>query len=88
MANKKNNNPAAPSPLLFICDYAAFTFGARVLHLNHFGQCCHNNRLKWDCLSWEKAAAQYQEQEGSSRAEMSTLGSTGWKSMFAHNECA
>lgn len=46
--------PAPCSPLLFICDYTAFTFGARVLLTNHFGQRCHNNRLKWDCLPWEK----------------------------------
>lgn len=50
----KNNNSAPCPALLFICDYTAFTFGVCVLHLNHFGQCCHNNQLKWDCLSWEK----------------------------------
>lgn len=50
----KNNNCAPRPALLFICDYTAFTFRVRVLHLNRFGQRCHNNQQKWDCLSWEK----------------------------------
>lgn len=69
----KNNNSAPCPALLFICDYTAFTFGVRGLHLNHFGQCCHNNQLKWDCLPWEKQPHKTKS-ERSRRAEMSTVG--------------